>query len=190
MFFSFPFPGILGNDGLLFPFPNCGNGFFSLSSHSRILRIDFFISFPFPNFGNAFFIPFPFLNYGRAFFHLLPIPELWEWIFFIPFPFPNFGNRFFHSLLIPEFWECFFLMPFPFPNFWNRFFSFPSRSRVLGMGFSIPFPFPDFRIGIIHSRSHSQTPKSHSRSPLMPSTGYPQKNYPSEISREQIHILS
>ena len=32
--------------------------------------------------------------------------------------------------------------------------------------FSIPFPFPNFGNGIIHSRSRSQTPKCHSRSPL------------------------
>ena len=72
-------------------------------SLSRIMGMDFFIPFPFPNFGNAFFsfpsrsrimgmfffIPFPFPNCGNGFFHSLPVPELWEWIFLIPFPFPN-----------------------------------------------------------------------------------------------------
>ena len=71
---------------------------------SRIMGMDFFIPFPFPNFGNVFF-------------HSLPVPELWEWVFFIPFPFPNCGNGFFsfpsrsrivgmdffNSLPIPEF---------------------------------------------------------------------------------------
>ena len=32
--------------------------------------------------------------------------------------------------------------------------------------FSIPFLFPNFGLGIIHSRSRSQTPKCHPRSPL------------------------
>ena len=58
-------------------------------------------------------------------------------------------------------------------------FLFPSRSRIIGMFFFIPFPFPNlgngfFQFpsrshlgnGIIHSRSRSQTPKCHSRSPL------------------------
>ena len=35
-FFSFPFPDILENDSLWYPFPNCGNGLFSFPSHSRI----------------------------------------------------------------------------------------------------------------------------------------------------------
>ena len=82
--FRFPFPGILGNDSLWFPFPNCGNGFFSFPSRSRILGIDFFIPFPFPNFGNVFFCS-------------LPVPELREWVFSIPFPFPNFWNGIIHS---------------------------------------------------------------------------------------------
>ena len=41
------------------------------------------------NVGMDFFIPFPFPNFGNRFFHSLPVPELWEWKFFIPFPFPN-----------------------------------------------------------------------------------------------------
>ena len=73
-----------------FPFPNCGNGFFSFPSHSRILGMDFF--------------------------HSLPVPEFWEWDFFIPFPFPKFGNGFFYSLPVPEFREWAFSIPFPFPN--------------------------------------------------------------------------
>ena len=48
-----------------------------------------------------------------------------------------------HSLPVPEFWECVFSIPFPFPNFGN---------------------------GIIHSRSRSRTPKSHSRSLLQRSS--------------------
>ena len=73
-------------------------------SRSRIMGMDFFIPFPFPNFGNAFF-SFPSRSriMGMVFFHSLPVPELWEWIFFIPFPFPNCGNGFFNSLPIPEF---------------------------------------------------------------------------------------
>ena len=43
------------------------------------------------------------------------------------------------SLPVPEFWEWVFSIPFPFLNFGN---------------------------GIVHSRSPSQIPKSHSRSPL------------------------
>merc|ERR1711910_81136 len=63
-------------------------------SRSRTLGMDFFIPFPFPNFGNVFF-------------HSLPVPEFWEWIFsfpsrsrilgmdfFIPFPFPNLQKSF------------------------------------------------------------------------------------------------
>ena len=72
-----------------FPFPNCGNGFFSFPSRSRILGIDFFIPFPFPNFGNVFFfIPFPFPNWGNGFFQF-PSRSLWEWNYPFPFPFPN-----------------------------------------------------------------------------------------------------
>ena len=47
---------ILGIDFFIpFPFPNFGNGFFSFPSRSRILGMEFFIPFPFPNFGNVFF---------------------------------------------------------------------------------------------------------------------------------------
>ena len=65
-------------------------------SLSRTLGMDFFIPFPFPNFGNGFF-SFPSRSriLGMDFFHSLPVPEFWEWIFFIHFPFPNFGNGFF-----------------------------------------------------------------------------------------------
>ena len=44
-------------------------------------------------------------------------------------------------------------------------FFIPFCSRFSGMLFSIPLPFLNFGIGIIHSRSRSRTPKSHSRSP-------------------------
>ena len=63
--------------------------------------------------------------------------------FFVPsrsLTFVTFGMLLFHSLPVPEFWECFF---------------------------SFPLSFLNFGIGIIHSRSHSRTPKSHSRSPLI-----------------------
>ena len=51
-------------------------------SLSRIMGMDFFIPFPFPNFGNAFF-SFPSRSriMGMVFFYSLPVPELWEWIF-------------------------------------------------------------------------------------------------------------
>ena len=63
------------------------------SSHSRILGMDFFIPFPFPNFWNGLFLS-------------LPVPKFWEWIclfpscsqisdFFISFSFPNFENGIF-----------------------------------------------------------------------------------------------
>jgi len=59
-------------------------------SLSQTLGMDFFIPFPFPNFGDGFF-SFPSRSriLGMDFFHSLPVPELWEWIFSIPFPFPN-----------------------------------------------------------------------------------------------------
>ena len=56
-------------------------GMIASDSHSRNVKMDYFIPFPFPNFGNALV-------------HSLPVPEIWEWIF-IPFPFPNFGNGLF-----------------------------------------------------------------------------------------------
>ena len=88
--FLFLFSGILGNDSLWFPFPNCGNGFFSFPSRSRILGIDFFIPFPFPNFGNGFF-SFPSRSriLGMHFFQSLPVPAFREWNYPFPFPFPN-----------------------------------------------------------------------------------------------------
>ena len=82
---------IVGMDFFIpFPFPNCGNGFFSFPSRSRILGIDFFIPFPFPNFGNGFF-SFPSRSRieGMGFFNSLPVPELREWNYPFPFPFPN-----------------------------------------------------------------------------------------------------
>ena len=36
-----------------------------------------------------FFIPFPFPNFGNGIFNSLPVPKLWEWNFLFPFPFPN-----------------------------------------------------------------------------------------------------
>ena len=76
---------ILGIDFFIpFTFPNFGNGFFSFPSRSWILGIDFFIPFLFPKFGNVFF-------------HSLPVPELREWVFSMPFPFPNFGIGIIHS---------------------------------------------------------------------------------------------
>ena len=42
---------------------------------SRIMGMDLFIPFPFPNFGNGFFIPFPFLNFGNGFF---PFPSRFQ----------------------------------------------------------------------------------------------------------------
>ena len=84
----------LGMDFFIpFPFPNFGNGFFSFPSRSRILGIDFFIPFPFPNFGIFFYSRI----LGMFFFHSLPVPEFWEWFFSIPFLFPNCRNRIIHS---------------------------------------------------------------------------------------------
>ena len=40
-------------------------GMIASDSHSRIVGMDFFIPFLFPNFGNGFF-------------HSLPVPEIWE----------------------------------------------------------------------------------------------------------------
>ena len=59
-------------------------------SRSRIMGMDFFIPFPFPNFGNGFF-------------HSLPVPEFWEWFFF-------------HSLPVFKFREWNYPFLFPFPN--------------------------------------------------------------------------
>ena len=77
--------GVSGNSRSR-PFPRMK----ASDSLSRIMGMDFFIPFPFPNFGNAFF-SFPSRSriMGIVFFHSLPVPELWEWICFIPFPFPN-----------------------------------------------------------------------------------------------------
>ena len=46
-------------------------------SYSRIMGMDFFIPFPFPNFGNGFFL-FPSRSRisGMDFFHSLPVPKL------------------------------------------------------------------------------------------------------------------
>ena len=73
------------------------------NSLSGIMGMDFFIPFPFPNFGNAFF---SFSSRSR----------IMGMFFFHIFPFPNCGDRFVSFLSLHEFWECFFL--------------FPSRSRI------------------------------------------------------------
>ena len=72
-------------------------------SLSRTLGMDFFIPFPFPNFGNGFF-SFPSRSriLGMGFFHSLPIPEIWEWIFLFPSRSRISGMGFFNSLPVPE----------------------------------------------------------------------------------------
>ena len=73
-------------------------------SLSRIVGMDFFIPFPFPNFGNRFFsLPSRSRIMGMSFFHSLPVPELWEWIFSFPSRSQIVGMDFFNSLPIPEF---------------------------------------------------------------------------------------
>ena len=86
-------------------------------SLSRTLGMDFFIPFPFPNFGNGFF-SFPSRSriLGMGFFHSLPIPEIWEWIFLFPSRSQISGMGFFNSLPVPKFREWDFSIPFPFPN--------------------------------------------------------------------------
>ena len=86
-------------------------------SLSRTLGMDFFIPFPFPNFGNGFF-SFPSRSriLGMDFFHSLPVPEIWEWIFY--------------SLPVPEFWEWSFSIPFPFLKFGNGILNSRSRSEL------------------------------------------------------------
>ena len=106
-------PGVSGNSRSR-SFPRMD----AFDSLSRTLGMDFFIPFPFPNFGNVFF-------------HSLPVPEFWEWIFFIPFPFPNFGNGIFSFPSHSRNLGMDFFIPFPFPNFGNGLFQFPSRSRTL-----------------------------------------------------------
>ena len=69
---SLPFPRMKASDSL-----------------SRFMEMDFFIPFPFPNFGNAFFIPFPFLNHGNEFFSFPSRSRIVGMDFFIPFPFLN-----------------------------------------------------------------------------------------------------
>ena len=59
-------------------------------SRSQNIRMDFFITFPFPNFGNVFFfIPFPFPNFWNLFFSFPSRSRNVGMDFFIPFPFPN-----------------------------------------------------------------------------------------------------
>ena len=90
--------GVSGNSRSR-PFPRMK----ASDSLSRIMGMDFFIPFPFPNFGNVFF-------------HSLPVPEFWECLFSFPSRSRILGMDFF--------------IPFPFPNFGNGNFSFPSRSRI------------------------------------------------------------
>ena len=104
-------PGVSGNSRSR-PFPRMK----ASDSLSRIMGMDFFIPFPFPNFRNGFS---SFSSRSRI-----------------------MGMGFFHSLPVPEFWECFFFIPFPFPNYGNGFFSFPSRSRIVGMDFFHSLPVP------------------------------------------------
>ena len=79
-----PKSGVSGNSCSR-PFPRMK----ASDSLCRIMGMDFFIPFRFPNFGNVFF-SFPSRSQIMGmFFHFLPVPEFWEWIFFIPFPFPN-----------------------------------------------------------------------------------------------------
>ena len=96
-------------------------------SLSRTLGMDFFIPFPFPNFGNGFF-SFPSRSriLGMGFFHSLPIPEIWEWIFLFPSRSRISGIGFFNSLPVPELREWAFSIPFPFPN--------PQKSFLLTPG--------------------------------------------------------
>ena len=83
-----PSPGVSGNSRSP-PFPRMK----ASDSRSRIMGMDFFIPFPFPNFGIAFF-SFPSRSRNvKMIFHSLPVPELWKW-FFIHFQFPNCGNDF------------------------------------------------------------------------------------------------
>ena len=67
----------LGMDFFIpFPFPNFGNAFFSFPSRSRILGMDFFIPFPFPNFGNGLFqFPSRSRTLGMEFSIPVPVPE-------------------------------------------------------------------------------------------------------------------
>ena len=104
--------GVSGNSRSR-PFPRMK----ASDSLSRIMGMDFFIPFPFPNFGNGFF-SFPSRSriLGMGFFHSLPIPEIWEWIFLFPSRSRISGMGFFNSLPVPEFREWAFSIPFPFPN--------------------------------------------------------------------------
>ena len=109
-FFSFPFPDILENDSLWYPFPNCGNG--------------------------LFFIPFPFPNFGNRFIHSLPIPEFWECFFFIPFPFPNFGNGFFSFPSCSRTSGMKLSIPVPVPELPNVIPAHPWGIALLHLNFS------------------------------------------------------
>ena len=70
-------PGVSGNSrscSQLFP------RMIASDSRSRNVGMDFFISFPFPNFGNAFF-------------HCLPVPKFWECFFSFPSRYWIFGMQ-------------------------------------------------------------------------------------------------
>ena len=60
-----------------FRISNFGNAFFSFSSLSQNLGMDFF----FPSRSRI------------VFFHSFPVPEVWEWNYPFPFPFPNSWNN-------------------------------------------------------------------------------------------------
>ena len=111
-------------------------------SLSRTLGMDFFIPFPFPNFGNGFF-SFPSRSriLGMGFFHSLPIPEIWEWIFLFPSRSRISGMGFFNSLPVPEFREWAFSIPFPFPN--------PQKSFPLTPDHGSPNSIPKMMMGTL-----------------------------------------
>ena len=85
------------------PVPGHSQEWEASDSLSRTLGMDFFIPFPFPNFGNGFF-SFPSRSriLGMGFFHSLPIPEIWEWIFLFPSRSRISGIGFFNSLPVLE----------------------------------------------------------------------------------------
>ena len=80
----------LGMDFFIpFPFPNFGNGIFSFPSHSRNLGMDFFIFFPFLNFGNVLF---QFLSRSRTLKKHSRSPLHWAQYCLFFFDFFGIGN--------------------------------------------------------------------------------------------------
>ena len=114
---------------LLTQTPHISPGMIASDSRSRKVGMEFPSRFRI--LGIDFFIPFPFLNFGN--------------VFFIPFPFPNFGNRFFSFPSRSQIVGMDFFQSFPFPSFGNRFFQFLSRSLTSGMELSIPVLIPELR---------------------------------------------